>query len=181
MNARLLTLGIALMTQSNAYAQSNDECKYLQVLTYIKFNSAFNNQLKEYIRLSKPDKRAKTISINVTPWIEFIEVRQFKDSIYADSVGIDKDTLANDRLYYKKYNFEPYKSNFLEAIISKNEMSKLYLTFSKVIGTTLLVEILNFDNRPNRIRRIGRGIKLLFVFSPSGEVKKVFFAGVAYN
>lgn len=181
MSRKLITVIIAIVIYNNIYAQHSDDCKYFQVLTYIKYNAEFSNQLKTYLEFNRTRNKAKCIDINVTPWIEFIEIRQFKDSVIADSVGINKETLSNDRLYYQTYNFEPYKSTLLEKSVSRNGDVSLYLTFSKVVGNTLLVEILNSDNQPHRIRRIGKGVKILFIFDQSGIIKTSLFNRVYYN
>lgn len=181
MSRKLITVIIVTVIYNNIYAQHSDDCKYFQVLTYIKYNSEFSNQLKPYLDFNRKRDKAKYIDVNVTPWIEFIEIRQFKDSIIADSVRINKEILSNDRLYYQTYNFEPYKSTLLEKNVSRNGDVGLYLTFSRIIGNTLLVEILNSDNQPHRIRRIGKGVKMLFIFDQSGIIKTVLFNRVYYN
>lgn len=178
---KLMIIIIAVAICNNTYAQRSDELKYFQVLTYIKYNTDFSSRLKQYLNFNKTNNKAKYIDVNVTPWIEFIEIRQFKDSIIADSAGINKEILSNDRLYYQTYNFEPYKSTLLEKSVSRNEDVGLYLTFSRVIGNTLLVEILNSDNQPHRIKRMGMGVKILFIFDRSGIIKATLFSNIYYN
>jgi len=178
---KILKLIIGLLILNDVHAQvTNDECKYFQIISFIRTNTEFNNQLKNYVTLDKKSKKEKFVELGFSPWIQFIEFRQFKDKIIADSAGISKEVIFNDRLYYKTYYFDPIKSSLLENCTSKSE-AKLYLTFSKLIGNTLLVEILDFDNHPNIIRRIGSGVKILFVFDQFGLIKSTLFARIAYN
>lgn len=172
-------LYILLLVSTCLFSQSNDECKYFTVLTYLKTNTAINKQIKEYTSFWKT-KKFKFLDMNVSPWVEFIEIRQFKDKIIPDSIGLSKEIVSDDRLYYKAYNFEPFKSGLLAETIEEND-SKLYLTFSKVIGNTLLIEILNSKNELPRGRRRGGGVKILFVFNPSGAIKTVLLNTVVYN
>lgn len=170
----------SLLMLKNIHAQNSDECKYFQVLSFINTNTEFNKQVKSSLNLYKIKKRTKFIEFNVSPWIMFIEIRQFKDKIHPDSFELDKEIVSNDRLYYKRYNFEPYKSSYLEKTLEKRNAS-LYLSFSKVIGNTLLVEILNYDNNPKIIKRIGRGVKILFLFDQFGIITRTLFHPVLYN
>lgn len=172
----IFTLLISVSTQ----AQSNDECKYFQVISFIRTNSEFNNQIKDYLILNKAFKKANFIDLHISPWIKFIAITQFKDKINSDSVGISKDILTNDRLYFKAYNFEYFKSSLLEKTTNSNEKT-FYLTFSKVIGNTLLVEILNYDNGPQMINHFGSGVKVLFIFDKFGIIKTTLFNKVVYN
>jgi hypothetical protein len=171
---------VLFIVGGTSYPQTNDECKYFQVITFIKTNAELNSQIKDFLTLDKKSKKEKFIEINISPWIQFIEFRQFKDKVSADSVDVSKEIISDDRLYYKTYYFEPYRSTFLESTTGKTA-AKLYLTFSKMVGNTLLVEILNFDNHPNIIRRIGSGVKILFVFDQAGLIKSTLFARIAYN
>jgi hypothetical protein len=169
-----------LLIATHIQAQTNEVCKYFQVLAFIRTNVEFNNQIKEYINFTNRRNKTKFIEFNISPWIKFIEIRQFKDRINPDSIGLNKENVFDDRMYYKTYNFEPFKSIFLEKNTEKNE-SEFYLTFSKVIGNTLLVEILNFDNHPHIIRRFGSGVKILFIFDQLGLIKTTLFNKVLYN
>ncbi|MFN8292060.1 MAG: hypothetical protein U0U70_17535 [Chitinophagaceae bacterium] len=163
-----------------AHGQNDTECKYLQVVAYMTTNSQFNDQIKTYLTLNKNEKKQKVFEFNVTPWIQFIELREFKNKVSADSTGIEKETIAYEKMFFKKYNFEPYKSSYLEKIFTKNS-SRYFLTFSRIINNILLVEILNFENHPKGIRRIGSGVKILFHFDQTEVISKYQITSVHYN
>jgi hypothetical protein len=162
------------------HAQSSDECKYLSVLTYMRTNSKFNKQLKEHLSLKKIEKKQIYFEFNINPVIEFLDILEFKDKLNYDSLSIDKTTFMNDRLFYEKNHFDTFESVFLGQIIEKNS-SKYYLTFSKPFGNLLIVEMLNFENRINRVRRFGSGVKILIHFNNNGLIGGVYFNTVMYN
>jgi hypothetical protein len=176
---KTLLLSVLLLVSIDVFSQSNDECKYFTVLTYLNTNKAINKQIKEYYNFGKANK-SRFLDMNVTAWIEFMEIYEFKNKIIPDSIGLSKEIVSDDRLYFKTYNFEPFKSVLLSETIEEND-SKLYLTFSKVIGNSLLIEILTSKNDFPRGRRRGGGVKILFVFNPSGSIKTVLLNTVVYN
>jgi hypothetical protein len=166
-----------IISTINLQAQSVGDCKYFQVISYIRTHEEFNRQIMPFL-LNK--KKTKFLDFNVSPWIQFMEYRQFKEKVNADSLGINRQVISNDRLFFEKYNFAPFKSSFLEKTISNVE-SKFYLTFSQVIGNSLMVEILNFDNNPHIVRRLGSGVKILFIFDQTGLIEYTLINKVAYN
>lgn len=176
----LILFFVTGMISKSIVAQTADECKYFDVISYLKTNIVINNEIKSYRTIPKAEKNSKYLDFNILPWIEFITFEQFKNEANLDSTGIDREVLMNDQLYYDTYHFEPLKSTLLEKTIERND-AKLFLTFSKVIGNTLLAEILNSDNTPHRIRRMGSGVKLLFVFDQQGMIQRVYTYPVLYN
>lgn len=172
---------ISFFLAGKLFAQSGDECKYLQVYSYLKSNAQINEQLKKKLSFLKFVKKEKFVSMNVLPWIQFIGFSELTDSIHADSVGLDKVALENERTFSRTYKFEAFKSSLLEKLISRDEGVKLFLTFSKSIGSVLVVEILNSDNPPYKIRKMGGGVKVLFIFDHLGVISKYYMCQVFYN
>lgn len=102
------------------------------------------------------------------------------DRVNADSAGISKELINDDKLFYKEYFFNSYKSTLLESTIETNS-SKLFLTFSKPTANFLIAEILNFNTVVFRGGKYGHGVKMLFMFDSVGRIKSVLVNSVRYH
>jgi len=162
-----------------ANCQTNDECKYLMVLTYLRTNKKINETIKTFFpKIS--NKKDKYVDFNLSNRIDFISISAFKDKLNGRDSRINNDLLNDPNLYYKKYFFESFKSEFLDKIFQPND-SKLFLTFSKSVEDYLIVEIGNFNPEVNQKIKFGKGLLMLFEFDTLGVVKDVLISGAAYN
>lgn len=177
---RVLIIVFSCWLTLNSNAQTTDECKFLTALAYMRTNEKFNSLLKEYLPLNKVERKTKYVEFNVSSLVEFVEITEFKNKINYDSVPVERTVFTDDRLFYSKYHFEPFKSDFLEALFEKSQ-ARYTLTFSIPIGNILLVEVLNYENLANRARRFGTGVKILFVFDTRGVIASADLNTIVYN
>jgi hypothetical protein len=161
-------------------SQSNDECKYISVLTYLRTNVHANEEIKIiFNRFIK--KKDKFIEFNLSNRIDFIGIQDFKEDLQSDNFGIDTTLINNARLYRVKYFFDSYRSDFLKKIIQQPMESKLFLTFSKPIDNYLIAELGNFDPDINVTTKFGKGLEMLFKFDSSGLIEAILYRGVTYR
>lgn len=165
-----LLIPILFALANPIFSRSTDECKYFQILTYLHTNKKANQQIKKYSR-NLVNKKVKFIEFNVSPWIDFHGIREFKDRI-SDSVGIAKELIVDEKLFFQMYSFNFFKSNILDRI-ERNE-SKLFLSFSKPIGNCLVVELLNFNTEILEVENLGEKLKC-FLFLISLVISRMFF------
>ena len=174
-----LLIPFLLVLANPIFSQSAEECKYFEILTYLRTTKHVNQQIKEYSdHLIKT--KDKYVEFNVSPWIDFLGIREFRNIVNPDSVGISKELITDEESFYRTYYFKSYKSRLLDSIIERND-SKLFLTFSNPIGNCLVVELLNFNTEMFRGRKFGRGVKMLFIFDTAGGIKNVLFNGLIYG
>jgi len=176
---KIILLSFLFVFTKPVFAQSGDECKYFEVLTYLHTNRTINEQIKKY-SLGIVKLKTKFVEFNVSPWVEFLQIVDFRDRANPDNVSISKELINDDKLFYKKYYFDPFKSHLLDSVIERNE-SKLYLTFSKPIENFLIAEILNFNSEMLRGAKYGRGVRMLFIFNSTGSIKNVIFNNALYH
>ena len=170
---------IAFFTIESAKSQSNEDCKYLSVLTYCRTNTDVNKKIKLFFP-SLVTKKEKYVEFNVSDRIEFLDVSYFKDKLVQGHYGINEDLLANAQEYRKKFYFEPYQSELLKNLVQRNQ-SKLFLTFSKPVGDWLVVQLAAFDPELKRTVKFGKAMLILFKFNSVGRIEDVMYAGAAYN
>ncbi len=99
---------------------------------------------------------------------------------YRSLLGITEEMKNDEKLYYNKYFFESFISDFLQKLAQSNE-SKLFLTFSKPVENYLVIELGNFDPKINLKSKYGKAMLMLFKFDSSGFIENVLYSGVAYN
>lgn len=162
-----------------ALSQNSDDCKYLSVLTYLRTNKAVNEKIKVFFP-RQVRKKDKYIDFNLSDRIDFIGISSFKERLKEKKYIIDVELLDNSQLYYKKFYFESYNSDFLKRLVEQNS-SNLFLTFSSPINDYLVVELGDFDPAINLRVKYGRGMQMFFKFDSRGRIEDVLFSGAAYN
>lgn len=164
-----------------AKSQSNDECRYLMALTYLRTNTQINEEIKGlFSRIKLIKKKDKFVEFHLSNRVDFLSITGFKEDLDSTNFGIGKELINNYKLYHEKYFFESFRSEFLRRIAEPNE-SKLFLTFSKPVENYLVAEIGNFDPELYQTKKFGLGMKIFFKFDSSGLIENVLYARSAYN
>jgi hypothetical protein len=177
----LLFLSALTFLGNQAKSQSNDECKYLMVLNYLRTNIKVNERLKlMFVKRKLANKRDKYVDFKISPKVTFMSLGGFRDSLKSSELGISEVLIENYERFRDKYYFSSLNLDFLKKIDQANN-SQLYLTFSKPIGNFLVVEIGSTDPEIIGIRHFGIGVTLLFIFDSSGFILKVFDQYGVYN
>lgn len=160
-------------------AQNSDECKYLTVLLYLHTNDIFLEKSKNfYPNFIK--KKANCIKFNIDQTIRFIDFQTFENQLKNKNY-ISQEFIKSNKLYYEKYFFEPFESNFLKNIVSANK-SNLFITFSKPIENYLLIEISHINPELNPTgRKTGKSMFVFFKFHSDGKIEDVLYSGAVYN
>ena len=175
----LITFPLFLLGIS-AKSQSQDECKYLMVLTYLRTNTRINDQLKALFFRHKKERRNKIyVDFELSKKVEFIGLNYFKDSVSNEELGINKELISNNDLYLAKYFFQPYESKFLDKLLISND-SGIYLTFSRPVGNYIVAAMGNMNPEINGgVNKFGLSMTMLFEFDSLGIVSHVFYYGAA--
>ena len=160
--------------------QSNDDCKYLSVLVYLRTNKAVNDQIKQsFPALTK--RKDKYVEFSISDRVEFIGISDFKRNPDINTFGIDSPLINNNQLYYNKYFFTSYTLKFLNKAMEQPEQDKVgfYLTFSKSIDDYLVTELTLMDPRIHH--HMGNTMQMLFKFNSDGLIEKCIYAWAAYR
>lgn len=176
----LIVIIIFSLSTKSAKSQSNDECKYLMVLTYLRTNEQINEHLKGMFFRHKKSKKSKFVEFNLNNQIEFIGIGHFRDSLNSRDYGISKELVNDNKLYRDSFYFERFRLQFLDKLIEPNP-SSLYLTFSKSVGNILVAAIGNMDPKLYGVNQWGLGLTMLFKFDSLGLIENVFYYGAAYR
>ena len=166
------------MISNSVRSQTNDECRYLMVLNYLQSSMVVKQKADLYFR-EIVDKKDKYIELNLSDRIDFLGISLFREQLKIKNYGIETE-LNNDSLYYVRYSFKSFRSEFLRKIRAPNN-SKLFLTFSKPVDDYLVVELRNYDPEMDGNRKFGKALQLFFKFDSAGIIADVLFAGAAYN
>ena len=162
-------------------SQSVDECKYLSALTYLRTNANINERIKGlFSRIKIINKKDRFVEFNLSNRVDYLSIYDFKETLNSKDFGISKELINDNKLFYTKYFFESFRSEFLKKIIDSNE-SKLFLTFSKPFDNYLLAIIGNSNPDLTGTFRMGLGMTILFRFNSSGLVEDVLCSAAAFN
>jgi hypothetical protein len=174
----LVAMTIVMATRV-ASAQSQDDCKYLAVLTYLRTNKDVNSKIKSvFPKLTK--RRTAFVDFNLSSRVDFLGIGVFANKLDSSVHGVSPDSAQNEKQYYEKYFFESYTSDYLEKLIFGSD-AKLFLTFSRPVDDYLVAEIGNFDPKVNRKVKMGLGLKMFFKFGSDGSIQHTLYGVSAYN
>ena len=89
--------------------------------------------------------------------------------------------INNFQLFYNKYYFISFRSDFLKKVIQHSEpdKEKLYLTFSKPIDNYLIVELESLD--PQLHPKLGKVMQMLFKFNSNGLIEEGLYTWASYR
>jgi len=178
-NKLIAVLALVVLVESNVKAQSDHECKYLSVITYLRTNVEINDRIKMFFP-GIVKKKEKFIEFNLYDLIGFLGIVGMQKQILEKGFLFDGDSL-NAVSFSKKYFFMPIKSEFLTGLKWENNSAKLFLSFSKPVGNYLMVELTDFDPELTGGRKFGNAMQFFFKFSSSGVIEDKLYAGSAYN
>ena len=167
-----------LILNESIYSQTPNDCRYLSALLYLHTNI----KVSETIKLNFPkvtNKKEKYVEFHLANRVDFIGISPFKKGITSSDFKIDEESFDNN-LYYKKYFFESYRSEFLKKLNVPNE-SKLYLRFSKPIENYLIAELGSYDPEIYRTAKFGFALLFFFEFDSNGLIENVLYSGLTYH
>ncbi|TAE47184.1 MAG: hypothetical protein EAZ06_09545 [Cytophagales bacterium] len=168
---KIILVIISFFNLISVKSQSNNDCRYLMVITYLKSDSAIIQKVKNTFLGKKKNKVGLDFSVH--KGIQFLDLSSFKlDSIECKPL---LKYLGNE----KKFN--PYNSVFLEKLKLKSNTT-YHLIFSEPIENYLVVEFCNYaPPEINRKIKFGLGLRILFRFDEFGIIDYVVSSRVAYN
>jgi hypothetical protein len=161
------------------YSQSSDECKYSMTIAYLRTNIQINERIKLFFR-KEVSKKDKYVDFNLSDRIDFFPISYFQEQLNTKDYGIDKELINDSKMYYDRYYFKSFSSEFLSKIKSPNE-SKLFLTFSKPVGDHLVVELRNYNPALDGNRKFGKAMLIFIRFGSDGIIEDALFSGATYN
>lgn len=170
-----------LLAGLSSEGQSNDDCKYLMVLTYLRTNVKANQEIKTvFSRMKVARKNDRFVEFNLSDRIDFLGIDLFKKQLDSTNFGISQEFINDPYKYYEKYFFKSFRSDFLKRTMERND-SKLFLTFSKPVNNLLIAELGYTRPEVKEIRKFGLAIQFLFKFDSTGQIENVLYASTAYN
>lgn len=164
---------------NSIYSQSSDDCKYSMTITYLRTNIQINERIK-HLFPKAVNKKDTYVDFNLSDRIDFLQISYFQEQLSMKDYGIDKELIKDSKMYYDKYYFKSFSSEFLNKIKSPNE-SKLFLTFSKPVGDHLVVELRNYNPALDESGKLGKAMLIFIRFGSDGTIEDALFAGAAYN
>lgn len=178
MKQQIIIIIILIFSNISIKAQSEDECKYLMVLHYLRTNVEINEYIKKiYPKITK--KKDRFVEFKISNRVDFLPISYFEKKLDTKNDGINEEFIHDSKLYYDKYFFEPFISDFLTKLKIENE-SQLFLTFSKSIDNYLVVELRNIDPLLSIKYKFGLGLEIFFKFDTNGIIERVICESTHY-
>lgn len=144
--------------------------KYLVSIIHLQSDKELNKKIKKTFK--KETRKNKSINFQISEKIEFLDPEVFDQELKKDGFSFS----IMDQAIKNKNEI----NHFRKVLSSEKGKDEIFIHFSKPLENLLIVELSNKDFGDQRIK-LGKSLRILFLFNEKGFIKKVYTKTIFNN